>query len=75
MGSEVLVLSGLLHFLIIQYYIQTPCCRHMLLVISKAKKLLESFSEKNYKKKKKKSKKGFRVGKVIKRKGDKLYVK
>ena len=78
MGSEVLVLSGLLHFLIIQYYIQTPCCRHMLLVISKAKKLLESFSEKNYKKKKKKkkkSKKGFRVEKVIKRKGDKLYVK
>ena len=47
----------------------------MLLVISKAKKLLESFSEKNYKKKKKKSKKGFRVEKVIKRKGDKLYVK
>ena len=71
MGSEVLVLSGLLHFRIIQYYIQTPCSRHMLLVISKAKKLLEGFSEKNYKKKKK----GFRIEKVIKRKGDKLYVK
>ena len=41
----------------------------MLLVISKAKKLLESFTEKNYKKKE------FRVEKVIKRKGDKLYVK
>ena len=44
----------------------------MLLVILKAKKLLESFTKKNYKKQIKKS---FRVENVIKRKGNKLYVK
>ena len=44
----------------------------MLLVILKAKKLLESFTKKNYKKQIKKS---LRVENVIKRKGNKLYVK
>ena len=44
----------------------------MLLVILKAKKLLERFKKKNCKKK---NQKEFRVEKVIKRKGDKLYVK
>ena len=44
----------------------------MLLVILEAEKLLERFAKK---KKKKKKKKEFRVEKVIKRKGDKLYVK
>ena len=53
------------------------CRGHVLLVILKAKKLLEHFTKKNYKKKKKKKKKEkeLRVEKVIKRKGDKLYVK
>ena len=45
--------------------------RHMLLVILKAKKLLEHFTKKNYKNQKKKE---FGIKKVIK-KGDKLYVK
>ena len=44
----------------------------MLLVILKTKKLLERFTEQNCKKQ---IKKEFRVGKVIKRKFDKLYVK
>ena len=44
----------------------------MLLVILKAKKLLESFTKKNCKKT---NQKEFRVEKVIKRKGNKLYVK
>ena len=44
----------------------------MLLVILKAEKLLERFAKKTKTKKKKKE---FRVEKVIKRKGDKLYVK
>ena len=39
----------------------------MLLVILKAKKLLEWFRKTNQKE--------FKIGKVIKRKGDKLYVK
>ena len=43
----------------------------MLLVILKAKKLLEHFTKKNYKNQKKKE---FGIKKVIK-KGDKLYVK
>ena len=49
----------------------------MLLVILKAKKLLECFTKKNAKKKKKKKKnqEEFRVEKIIKKKGDKLYVK
>ena len=45
----------------------------MLLVILMVKKLLEHFTKKNCKKKK--YQKGFRVEKVIKRKGDNLYVK
>ena len=45
---------------------------HMLLVILKAKKLLELFFEKELRKT---NKKEFRVEKVIKRKGDKLYIK
>ena len=44
----------------------------MLLVILKVKKLLEHFTKKDCQKRIKKS---FRVEKVIKRKGDKLYVK
>ena len=48
----------------------------MLLVILKAKKLLELLAKENYKKKKKKTsnQKQFRVEKLIKRKGDKLYL-
>ena len=45
----------------------------MLLVILTEKKWFERFTKKNWKKKKKKKK--FRVKKVIKRKGDILYVK
>ena len=46
--------------------LKTLCRGHMLLVILKMKKLLESFMKKNYK---------FTVEKIIKRKDDKLYVK
>ena len=52
--------------------LKTLCRGHVLLVILKAKKLLERFTEQNCKKQ---IKKEFRVGKVIKRKFDKLYVK
>ena len=45
---------------------------HMLLVILKENKLLEHFMKTNCKKT---NQKEFRIGKVIKRKGDKLYVK
>ena len=45
---------------------------HMLLIISMVKKLLKHFMKKNYKKT---NKQGFRIEKVIKRKGNKLYVK
>ena len=48
---------------------------HLLLVILELKKLLESFTNKNCKKLQKTNQKEFRVEKVIKRKGDKLYVK
>ena len=44
----------------------------MLLVILTEKKLLERFAKKNCKKTNQKT---FRVEKVIKRKGDKIYVK
>ena len=44
----------------------------MLLAILKAKKLLKRFTRKNCKKKK--NQKEFRVKKIIKGKGDKLYV-
>ena len=44
----------------------------MLLVILTVKKLLERFMKKNCKNT---NKKEFRIEKVIKRKGDKLYVK
>ena len=43
----------------------------MLLVILMVKKLLGSFSKKNFKK----SQREFRVEKVINRKGDKIYIK
>ena len=46
----------------------------MLLVILKVKKLVDRFTKKNCEKKKKNPKE-FRVEKVIKRNGDKLYVK
>ena len=45
----------------------------MLLVILKVKKLLEFFTKNNSKKKKNQNE--FRVEKIIKTKGDKLYVK
>ena len=48
------------------------CRGYMLLVVLKAKILLELFTKKNCKKQMKKK---FRVKKAIKRKGDKLYVK
>ena len=41
----------------------------------KGEEIVGKFFGKELQKKKKKSKKGFRVEKVIKRKGDKLYVK
>ena len=48
----------------------------MLLVILAVKKFLECFTKRIRKKKKKKTdQKEFKVEKVIKRKGDKLYVK
>ena len=48
----------------------------MLLVILNAKKLLERFTKKYFKKKKTIQKqKEFRVEKVIKRKGNRMYVK
>ena len=47
----------------------------MLLVILKAKKLLERFTKKNSKKKTRKKQKEFRVEKVIKRKGNRVHVK
>ena len=52
--------------------LKTLCRGYMLLVILKAKILLELFTKKNCKKQMKKK---FRVKKAIKRKGDKLYVK
>ena len=45
---------------------------HMLLKISMVKKLLENFIKKNYKRL---INLEFRIEKVLKRKGDKLYVK
>ena len=48
------------------------CCWHVLLVILVVKKLLKSFAKKNGKKI---NQKGLRVEKLIKRKGDKLYVR
>ena len=53
---------------------KTLCLGHMLLVIFKVKKLLERFTKKNCIKKKK-NQEEFRVEKVMKKKGDKLYVK
>ena len=53
--------------------LKTLCRGHMLLLILMDKKFLELFKKKNCQKKKKK--KEFRVEQVIKRKGDKLYVK
>ena len=44
----------------------------MLIVMLQAKNLLEHFTKKHYKTKRQKE---FRIEKVIKRKGDKLYVK
>ena len=41
----------------------------MLLTISMVKKLLDNFMKKNYKRQK------FRIEKIIKKKGDELYVK
>ena len=52
------------------------CREHMLLMIQRKKKLLERFTKKNCKnKKKKKIKRSIELEKVIKRKGNKLYVK
>ena len=52
--------------------VKTLCRGHVLLVIPKAKKLLELSTKNNCKKK---NQKGFRVEKVIKTTDDKLYVK
>ena len=52
--------------------LKTLCRGHKLLVILKAKKLLESFMKKNSKKP---NQKEFRPEKVIKKKVDKIYVK
>ena len=49
------------------------CCGYMLLVIFKVKKCLERFT--NEKELEKPNQRQFRIRKVIKRKGDKLYVK
>ena len=46
----------------------------MLSVILKAKKLLELLAKENYKKKKNSNQKQLRAEKLIKRKGDKLYL-
>ena len=51
---------------------KTPCCGHMLLVILTEKRLLECLKKKELQKT---NQKGFRVEKVINRKGDKSYVK
>ena len=48
------------------------CCRHMLLVILTIKKLLECFTKKKLQKA---NQKEFRLEKLIKRIGDKRYVK
>ena len=53
--------------------LKTLCSGHKLLVISKAKKLFESFTKK--KELQKPNQKEFRVEKAIKRKSDKLYFK
>ena len=47
----------------------------MLLMISMAKKLLEHFMKKELQKKKKKNQQGFEIEKMIKKKGNKPYVK
>ena len=52
--------------------VKSMCRGHMLLMILMEKKLLETFTKKNCKKA---NQKEFRMEKVIKRKGDKLYVK
>ena len=62
---------GLKKFLLSQK-LKTLCRGHMILGILKMKKLLELFMKKNCKKQ---IKKRFRDEKLIKRKGDKLYVK
>ena len=51
--------------------LKTLCCRHVFLVILTVKKLLEHFTKRNCQKKSEK----FRFEKVIKRIGDRLYVK
>ena len=51
---------------------QLQCLGHMLLAILTVKKLLECFTKKNCKKA---NQKKFRFKKVVKRKGDKQYVK
>ena len=47
----------------------------MLLIILMEKKLLEHFTKKELQKKRKKNQKELRIEKVIKRKGNRLYVK
>ena len=53
--------------------LKTLCCGHILLVILMEKELLERFIKKNCKKQIKKSL-NLRFEKIIKRKGNKLYV-
>ena len=69
--QEAMFKIGLKKFLRLKK-LQTLRGEDMLLVVVKVKELLERFTKKNCKKT---NQKEFRVEKVIKRKGDKLYVK
>ena len=69
--QKVTIQIGLKKFLQLKD-LKTLCHRLMLIVILKVKKLLESFTKKNCRNR---IKKEFWIKKVIKRKGDKLYVK
>ena len=70
--QKVTLQIGLKKFLLLQK-LKIMCHGHVLLTILMEKKLLEHFTKMNCQKKK--SRKEFRIEKVIKRKGDKLYVK
>ena len=55
--------------------IKTLYSEHIISVILTERKLLERFTKRSRKKQTKKNQKELRIEKVIKRKGDKLYVK
>ena len=54
---------------------KTLYSEHIISVILMERKLLERFTKRSCKKQTKKNQKEFRIEKVIKRKGDELYVK